>query len=418
MSRRWALRSLPRRLIALVVSVDAVAVALIVYAIVTDSVANADLVRFGLLVALSVAYLEVSRQVEFQRRLIAGSPSYTNVSSVWTFAGALILPPSLAVALAIVSYAHLWARSWSRVNGARFYRAVYSAAGVALTCFAVATMLRHVDPNGIFRSTSITAAGLIALSICVYRFVNRAIVAIAVVASTGASVRAALVGRWSDHALELATLALGAVTAGCVVYAPWFVVMVLPAAFLLQHHDLIKRLVEAATMDVKTDLLNAATWRQLAGRELARAERGDESAAILIIDMDHFKQINDTHGHLAGDEALRAVGEALADELRGYDAVGRFGGEEFVALLPEVGLDDAPRVAERVRRRIESLRVVDGGAGGRHVPLSASVGVAVYPRHGAELDALIRSADRALYAAKDAGRNVVCLAPTPVSRPS
>jgi diguanylate cyclase (GGDEF)-like protein len=131
--------------------------------------------------------------------------------------------------------------------------------------------------------------------------------------------------------------------------------------------------------------------------------------------MDHFKQINDTHGHLAGDDALRAVGEALADELRGYDAVGRFGGEEFVALLPEVGVDDAPGVAERVRRRIESLRVVDG-ADARHVPLSASVGVAVYPRHGTELDALIRSADQALYAAKDAGRNVVCIAATPVSR--
>ncbi len=165
--------------------------------------------------------------------------------------------------------------------------------------------------------------------------------------------RTALLGRWSDHALAFATLALGAITAGCVVYAPWFVVI---------------------------------------------------------------KQINDTHGHLAGDEALRAVGEVLADELRGYDAVGRFGGEEFVALLPEVDVDDAPRVAERVRRRIESLRVVDGGADARQAPLSASVGVAVYPQHGTELDALIRSADQALYAAKDAGRNVVCVAATPVPR--
>jgi diguanylate cyclase (GGDEF)-like protein len=387
-----------------------------VYAIVTDSVTNADLVRFSALVLLSVAYIEVSRQIEFQRRLIAAGSAHVDVTSVWLFAGALILPPSLAVIAVVASFAHLWARSWSRVDGARPYRVVYSAAGVALTCFAVSTMLRHIDPAGIFWSTPIATAGLIVLSVCVYRLVNRSIVAIAVIASTGAPVRAALVGRWSDHALELATLALGAVTAGCVVYAPWFVVMVLPAVFLLQHQNLIKELVEAATMDVKTDLLNATTWRQLAGRELARAERGDQSAAILLIDMDHFKQINDTHGHLAGDDALRAVGEALADELRGYDAVGRFGGEEFVALLPEVGVDDAPGVAERVRRRIESLRVVDGGADARQVPLSASVGVAVYPGHGTELDSLIRSADRALYAAKDAGRNVVCVAAAPVPR--
>jgi diguanylate cyclase (GGDEF)-like protein len=406
-SRRWALWSLPRRLVALVVSVDAVAVALMVYAIVTDSVTNADLVRFSVLVLLSVAYIEVSRQIEFQRRLIAAGSAHVDVTSVWLFAGALILPPSLAVIAVVASFAHLWARSWSRVDGARPYRVVYSAAGVALTCFSVSTMLRHIDPAGIFWSTPIAAAGLIVLSVCVYRLVNRSIVAIAVIASTGAPVRAALVGRWSDHALELATLALGAVTAGCVAYAPWFVVMVLPAVFLLQHQNLIKELVEAATMDVKTDLLNATTWRQLAGRELARAERGDQSAAILLIDMDHFKQINDTHGHLAGDDALRAVGEALADELRGYDAVGRFGGEEFVALLPEAGIDDAPRVAERVRRRIESLQVSDGGA---LVRLSASVGVAIYPRHGTELDTLIRAADRALYAAKDAGRNAVRVA--------
>ena len=416
MSRRWALWSLPRRLVALVVSVDAVAVALIVYAIVTDSATSADLVRFSLLVLLSVAYIEVSRQIEFQRRLIAAGSSHVDVTSVWLFAGALILPPSLAVIAVVASFAHLWARSWSRVDGARPYRAVYSAAAVTLTCFAVSTMLRHIDPAGVFGSSPVVAAGLIALSICVYRVVNRSVIAIAVIASTGASWRATLVGRWSDHALELVTLALGAVTAGCVAYAPWFVVMVLPAVFLLQHHNLLKQLVEAATMDVKTDLLNATTWRQLAGRELARAERGEESATVLLIDMDHFKQINDTHGHLAGDDALRAVGEALADELRGYDAVGRFGGEEFVALLPEVGVDDAPRIAERVRRRIESLRVVDGGVGGRQLPLSASVGVAVYPRHGNELDALIRSADRALYAAKDAGRNIVCLAPTALPR--
>ena len=130
-SRRWALLSLPRRLTALVVSVDAVAVALIVYAIVTDSVTSADVVRFSLLVALSVAYLEATRQVEYHRRLIAGT-LHTDVSSVWTFAGALVLPPSLAVAVAMLSYAHLWARSWSRVDSAQPYRAVYSATPAAL----------------------------------------------------------------------------------------------------------------------------------------------------------------------------------------------------------------------------------------------------------------------------------------------
>ena len=342
-SRHWALWTLPRRVVTLVVAVDAVAVALSVYAILNDSVTTADLLRFGLLIALSVGYLEASRQMEFQRRLVADGSSHTDISSVWTFAGALILPPSLAVVVVAITYAHLWARSWSRVDGVHAYRAGYSTAGVAITCFVVATTLRHYQPHGALLSRPLTALTSIAFALVLYRFVNRVIVATAIVVST---------------------------------------------------------------------LLNAAAWHQLAARELARAHRTRESAAVLIVDMDHFKKINDVHGHLTGDEALHAVGEALADELRGYDAVGRFGGEEFVALLTAVTAKSAANVAERVRQRIESLRISGGGRHASEIRLSASIGVGVYPDHGDDLTDLIWAADRALYTAKDAGRNAVRVAPT------
>jgi diguanylate cyclase (GGDEF)-like protein len=111
---------------------------------------------------------------------------------------------------------------------------------------------------------------------------------------------------------------------------------------------------------------------------------------------------------------LRAVGEALADEFRGHDAVGRFGGEEFVALVPGVDVETASGVAERVRRRIESLRITsDVISSAKPLTVTASIGVAVTGTHGDTLDALLHAADRALYVAKDAGRNAVRLAALP-----
>jgi diguanylate cyclase (GGDEF)-like protein len=217
--------------------------------------------------------------------------------------------------------------------------------------------------------------------------------------------------------LEFSTLILGAATAVLIVQVPPLAVLVLPAVFLLQHRALLKQLVEAATIDTKTELLNAAAWRQLAQRELERAERQHTATAVLVIDMDHFKRLNDTYGHLAGDVALKAVGEALADELRGYDAVGRFGGEEFVALLPGVNGTTAMGVAERVRARIEAVPVqVERRTGGTgDIAVTASIGVAATRGAGVELDDLLRAADSALYAAKAAGRNAVCRAPSQIT---
>jgi diguanylate cyclase (GGDEF)-like protein len=130
---------------------------------------------------------------------------------------------------------------------------------------------------------------------------------------------------------------------------------------------------------------------------------------MLVIDLDRFKSLNDEHGHLVGDVALAAVADCIKNELRDYDAVGRYGGEEFVALLPNAGTNAAMRAAERVRARIED-RSFTAQPDGPELRLTASIGVATYPSYGTELDELIRAADMALYAAKAAGRNVVRLA--------
>jgi len=410
------------RVVALVLFVDAAAVLFSVAALWHGPITASDLLRFGLLAVLSVVYLEASRQVELRRRLLVpGDSSHVDVSSVWTVAGAMVLPIGLAASLAALIYLHAWLRSWRHVDGAQSYRGIYSAAAVVLTCIGVSATLHLND----MRLTGLGAVSVVVTAIALFMVLDRGLVGLALAVSGHVTKPTALLGSWADNAFEFATLVLGAVTAASVLYGPWFAVMILPAVFLLQYRALIKQLVAAATIDTKTELLNASAWRVLAQRELERAQRaGGTPTTVLVIDMDRFKLVNDMYGHLAGDTALKAVAESLADELRGYDAVGRFGGEEFVALLPGVGPRMAANVGERIRQRIASLAVsVEPRTGGTaHVRLTASIGAASANAHASSsastLDDLLRAADGALYAAKGDGRNAVRVAPVALARAS
>ena len=121
---------------------------------------------------------------------------------------------------------------------------------------------------------------------------------------------------------------------------------------LLQRSMRHAQLLNASRIDSKTGLLNAGTWEREAASEVARAVRTRSPLALVLIDVDHFKLVNDLHGHLAGDKALRSIAHAFRIFLRGYDLVGRFGGEEFALLLPQTSAADARQIAERVRAHI------------------------------------------------------------------
>jgi diguanylate cyclase (GGDEF)-like protein len=131
-----------------------------------------------------------------------------------------------------------------------------------------------------------------------------------------------------------------------------------------------------------------------------------------MLDIDDFKQINDTYGHLQGDKVLRMVGRVLHLESRGVDEPARYGGEEFVVALPETGLEGALDLAERVRVRIESEQVPRAGSASP-VKVTASIGAASTPGSANDVEALIAAADAALYEAKRAGKNRVAIAPAP-----
>ena len=163
-----------------------------------------------------------------------------------------------------------------------------------------------------------------------------------------------------------------------------------------------------ATRDELTGVHNRRQFLVLADREWSRCRRYDMSAALLMVDVDLFKGVNDEHGHLAGDLMLREIARAAGDTLRQPDLLGRFGGEEFMVFLPHADPLGALDAAERIRSRVAQLRLEWKG---QSVCATVSVGVAALDMSHDSLAALIQEADLALYAAKDAGRNCVRTAP-------
>ena len=163
--------------------------------------------------------------------------------------------------------------------------------------------------------------------------------------------------------------------------------------------------------DALTGLFNRRYFEERFAVEFARSNRYRAPLSCLMVDIDHFKRLNDSCGHAFGDRVLRAVSEVTLDTLRDVDMLARYGGEEFVALLPETGPVEALRAGERVRKGIEGLGLLfeSHGAKPKRVPCTASIGVATFPVPGIETaEGLLRAADDALYAAKRDGRNRVC----------
>jgi diguanylate cyclase (GGDEF)-like protein len=162
---------------------------------------------------------------------------------------------------------------------------------------------------------------------------------------------------------------------------------------------------EQAISDPLTGLYNRRYLSEFLPRELARARRSATPVAVILIDLDHFKRINDSFGHEAGDVVLTAIGNLLKAKVRGSDIACRYGGEEFALVLPATGADAAERRAEDIRLAIADLRL--SHAEKRLGKITASLGIALFPDHAEDTDSILRAADVALYAAKGAGRNRV-----------
>lgn len=178
------------------------------------------------------------------------------------------------------------------------------------------------------------------------------------------------------------------------------------------HHEATHKLLELfeevsrheVGMDVLTKLLNRRFLPTIFKREIAHANRAGTPLSILIIDVDKFKEINDTWGHNTGDEILRRVSQAFYDNVRSSDYVFRYGGDEFIIVLTEATQTDTLRIAERIRSRVEKTKIKSPA--GDFIPLSLSIGAAMFNGHP-DYERLIQIADEALYTAKRRGRNCV-----------
>lgn len=220
-----------------------------------------------------------------------------------------------------------------------------------------------------------------------------------------------------------AAVALAAVERATAALTPMYVAIGLGIATLIMARQVLGARIEEqladaleraqadlqrqATLDPVTELPNRRALMERLGQEVERALRYTDPLSVCFVDIDRFKNINDTHGHQAGDLVLREVGNLLRRSARAVDFVGRFGGEEFVIVLPETWTDDAMVMAERTRRLVHGHRFTLPN--GEAIRLSISVGVAGLPEHASDLPSLLEHADRALYAAKAGGRNRVVI---------
>ena len=171
----------------------------------------------------------------------------------------------------------------------------------------------------------------------------------------------------------------------------------------------VRRLRREVTLDALTGLHNRRYLEHVLKRELSFAQRGGHAVGVILVDLDSFKQLNDTLGHAAGDAALCAVGGFLRSRLRAYDIACRYGGDEIVVVVPGADASATRALAEQLRAGIEQLSIATAAA--PVARLTASIGVAAFPDHGSTPEAILHAADTALYVAKADGRNRVAGAP-------
>lgn len=165
---------------------------------------------------------------------------------------------------------------------------------------------------------------------------------------------------------------------------------------------LFEKTLKDSKYDGLTGLLNRQALDEVLNLELNRASRHNEALSLIFFDLDNFKRVNDTHGHLAGDEALKMVSKALLTEKRLEDLAGRYGGEELVLLLPETSKESARKIGERVRKKVEALTIKWNDA---NIRLTVSGGLSSFPEEADSVMSLLQSADEAVQRAKNMGKN-------------
>ena len=203
-----------------------------------------------------------------------------------------------------------------------------------------------------------------------------------------------------------ALLSLASISNLLMLFSPMILVVYISTMLTADIQAGFNKLKVISEIDDLTKLFNHRTFRLLADKLIHQAERKSQELSVLMIDADNLKKVNDRYGHEAGNLLLINLGQCLTAVLRSSDIAARYGGDEFVILLPECDTKDALTVAERLIHELEATHVRYQG---ETIQLSASIGIACFPKHGLHIDALLNKADHAMYASKRQGNNLVTL---------
>jgi diguanylate cyclase (GGDEF)-like protein len=334
-------------------------------------------------------------------------------STVWVIPIAILLPPVYAALAPIPFIATLQIFVHRGVT----HRRVFTAASISLPYAAASVLFRWFPTSfaGPHVGTGLHAlTWVLAVAAC-EALAGRAqhFLIVGAVKLVDAKTRMLSVDlSWQALEADFLKVDLGALITLGVALSPALVIVALPLVFLVRRFLEHPVLVAQSRVDAKTGLLNVSTWEAEAETELARSVRTRNPVALALVDIDHFKGVNDTYGHLVGDRVLKSIAEALTSQSRDYDRAGRFGGEEFVLLLAQTGVDDACRIADRLRSYVAALAIpTDDRPDAPTLRITISIGVTALERgESYELTDLLAASDSAMYAAKQAGRNQVAFA--------
>jgi diguanylate cyclase (GGDEF)-like protein len=413
--RGWDLWALRRRVVVYVLLVELATAWWLVYATTTGTPPTSqDWGRLGMLAAGALAHVQLSRRVE-ERRRSDGSKRHIDVLSIWTFPAALILPIPLVAALIALTRIQR-----HRIARKPPHKALLSAASIMLAGFvAHAIATTGPDPWPGSRWDEGVVVLLAAAVFCTQQVVVVG-AAILLEADQRPPLTAVFGGAQQWREMYLA-ISLGIAVALASAHPVLVGLMVgvgvglnrlvgaradaenqareARRAVQLAHH--------AAITDSLTGVLNKSGWEDAATRCLHRTRAEGRSYAVALVDLDYFKRVNDTYGHLAGNELLQAVAKVLDAGVRDGDLVGRFGGEELLIALPDADATEAERIAERLLAGIRTIQIPTTRLrGGEPVVITctASIGIAV-STVVTHLDVLVGRADQAMYQAKDSGRD-------------
>jgi diguanylate cyclase (GGDEF)-like protein len=364
-------------------------------------------VIFVALLACGAIAVEATRTV----KEVHGALS-RDLQTVWYLTIAITLPPVYAFAAPMLLTVYkLW-----RMPRMIVHRRVFSNSTISLA-YGCASIIFRSFPGRLASETpgtgrhvlvwtlAVAACGLVAW------LINCTLVLVAIkLSDSGARIRE-FMGTRESITSDLVELSLAVSLSLVVAINPVLMVLALPSIILYRRYLMHAQLMAHARMDAKTGLLNTATWQREATAEFARALRTRAPLALAMVDIDHFKDVDETAGHLVRDQLLRDIAGMLKDQLPEHDLIGRFGSEEFAILLTQTDRNEAKRISERLRDHIagEPIAIESGNQAGFVFRLTVSIGVAALNESRRALAELIGAADSALEQARSTGWNKVCV---------